>query len=170
MKEKEILTDFKDHEVILYAEKDDESFGPVRTGSFLAGNYLDELYNIWGSFEKQWCEKLLKREISPVARYKSLEELTLSELASRAGIPKRKVRKHLEYKHFLKATVKELQQYADVFNVPVANFFQVISTKQDATWNLGHNREAAKARPLTISQEKTANPLVVITNPEKTAS
>jgi hypothetical protein len=170
MKEKEIKTDFKAHEVILYAEKEDDTFGPVVSGSYLAANYLDELYSIWGKFEKQWCEKLLKMEISPVARYKSMEELSLSELASRAGIPRRKVRKHLAHKYFMKATVKELQQYADVFNVPVANFFQVIDTKQDGNWNLGHNREAAKARPLTISQEKTTNPLVVITNPEKTAS
>ena len=95
------------------------------------------------------------------------EELSVSELASRAGIPKRRVRKHMKFKHFLRATVDELYRYADVFNIPVANFFQIISTKQDVTWNIGHNVETAKARPLTISQEKTPNPLLVITNPEK---
>ncbi len=73
----------------------------------------------------------------------------------------------MKFKHFLRATVDELYRYADVFNIPVANFFQIISTKQDVTWNIGHNVETAKARPLTISQEKTPNPLLVITNPEK---
>jgi transcriptional regulator with XRE-family HTH domain len=169
MKEKEILTEFKDQQLILYAEKKDQTIGPVQTGSYIAANYLSELYSIWGSLEKKWCEQLLNREISPIARYRKLEELSVSELAARAGIPKRRVKRHLLHKHFMKATVRELQEYADVFNVPVANFFQVIETKQDGNWNLGHNREAANARPLTISQEKTTNPLVVITNPEKTA-
>lgn len=170
MKEKDILTNFKDHELILYAEKEDNSIGPVRTGSYLAGNYLDEFYKIWGKFEKALYEQLLNREISPIERYRELEELSLSELAARAGLPKRRVKKHLKHKYFLKARVEELQAYAEVFNVPVANFFQIISTKQDGSWNIGHNRDAARAKALTISQEKTANPLVVVTNPEKNES
>ncbi len=167
MKEKDIKTDFKDHQLILYAEKENQTIGPVQTGSYLAGNYLDEFYHIWGNFEKELFEKQIKQEISPIARYRSLEELSVSELAARASIPKQRVKRHMKYKHFLRAKVEELQRYADVFNVPVANFFQVISTKQDGSWNAGHNREVAKARSLTISQEKTSNPLLVITNPEK---
>lgn len=170
MKEKDILTDFEGHQLILYAEKDDDTIGPVQTGSYLAGNYLDEFYHIWGNFEKELFEQLVNKEISPIARYRSLEELSVSELAARAGLPKRRVKKHLKYKYFLKAKVEDLQRYADVFNVPVTNFFQIISTKQDGSWNLGHNVEAAKTRPLTISQEKTSNPLLVITNPEKNQS
>ena len=170
MKEKDILTDFEGHQIILYAEKDDDTIGPVQTGSYLAGNYLDEFYHIWGNFEKELFEQLVNKEISPIARYRSLEELSVSELAARAGLPKRRVKKHLKYKYFLKAKVEDLQRYADVFNVPVTNFFQIISTKQDGSWNLGHNVEAAKTRPLTISQEKTSNPLLVITNPEKNQS
>jgi transcriptional regulator with XRE-family HTH domain len=170
MKEKDILTDFKDHQLILYAEKEDHSYGPVQTGSYLAGNYLDEFHSIWGNFEKGLFEKLLKQEISPIERYRSLEELSLQELASRAGISRRKVKKHLKYKYFLKASVQELQRYADVFNIPVANFFQIILTKQDGTWNMGYDPASAKTKPLTISQEKTGNPLLVITNPEKTKS
>jgi hypothetical protein len=167
MKEKDILTDFKAHQLILYAEKEDDSIGPVLTGSYMAANYLDEFHHIWGNFEKELFEKLLNKEISPIALYKSLEELSLAELAARSGIPKRRVKKHLKYKPFLKAKVEELERYADVFNIPVANFFQIISTKQDGSWNMGHNLEATKSRPMTISQEKTSNSLLVITNPEK---
>jgi hypothetical protein len=170
MKEKDILTDFKDHQLILYAEKEDHSYGPVQTGSYLSGNYLDEFYRIWGGFEKELFEKLLEKEISPIERFRSLEELSVSELASRAGIPKRRVKKHLKYKYFLKARVGELERYAEVFNIPIANFFQIITTKQDANWNIGHNIEAAQASPLTISQEKTGNPFIVVTNPEKNES
>jgi hypothetical protein len=167
MKEKDIKTDFKDQQLILYAEKEDSSIGPVLTGSYLSGNYMDEFYKIWGSFEKELFEQVLSMKISPIARYKSLEELSLSELAARAGIPKRKVKKHLKYKYFLRAKVDDLLRYADVFNIPVANFFQIISTKQDAKWNIGYNIKVAKSKPMTISQEKTNNPLIVITNPEK---
>lgn len=170
MKEKDILTDFKDQELILYAEKEDQSIGPVLTGSYLAGNYLDEFYKIWGGFESSLFEKLQKREISPVAMYKTLEELSIQELAKRAGLSRRKVSRHLKYQHFLKASVGDLLRYADVFNIPVANFFQIISTRQDASWNIGFNQEEAKKKELTISQEKTGNPLLVITNPEKNES
>ena len=167
MKEKEIKIDFKEHQLILYAEKEDETIGPIITGSYMAKNHLSDFYQIWGKLEKDLFGQLLKREISPVARFKELEELTTAELASRTGLSKRKVKRHLINRHFLKATVEELKRYADVFNIPVANFFQVISTKQDGLWNMGYNAEAAKKIPLTITQEKTENPLVVITNPEK---
>jgi len=170
MKEKDIRTDFKDHQLILYAEKEDQTIGPVQTGSYLAGNYLDEFYQIWGKFEKKLFEQLMNQEISPVARYRELEELSVSELAARTGIPRRRVKRHLRPRHFRKARVEELLKYAEVFNIPVANFFQIIRTRQDENWNMGHNRKAAGSMPLTISQERTSNPLLVITNPEKNAS
>ena len=167
MKEKEIKVDFKPHQLILYAEKEDETIGPILSGSYMAKNHLADFYQIWGRLEAELFAKLVKKEISPIACFKELEELTTPELAARTGISKRKVKRHLTYRHFMKASVEELQKYADVFNIPVANFFQIISTKEDAKWNMGHNAEAAKKVPLTISQEKTENPLVVITNPEK---
>lgn len=167
MKEKEIKVDFKQHQLILYAEKEDETIGPIVSGSYMAKNHLADFYQIWGKLEKDLFEQLVKKKISPIACFQELEELTLAELAARTGLAKRKVKRHLTYRYFKKASVEELQKYADVFNIPVANFFQIISTKQDEKWNMGHNPEVAKKTPLTISQEKTENPLVVITNPEK---
>jgi hypothetical protein len=167
MKEKEIKIDFKPHQVILYAEKEDDTIGPVLSGSYMAKNHLADFHQIWGSLEKELFGKLIKREISPIVCFKELEELTTTELASRTGLSKRKVRRHLTYRHFMKANVEELQKYADVFNIPVANFFQIVATRQDGKWNMGYNAEAAKKAVLTISQEKTENPLIVITNPEK---
>ena len=120
---------------------------------------------IW---KKNTFALLLKKEISPIARFKELEELTTSELAARTGLSKRKVKRQLTHRHFLKASVEELQKYADVFNIPIANFFQIISTKEDGKWNMGYDAKAAKKLELTISQKTTENPLLVITNPEKT--
>lgn len=167
MKEKEIKVDFEAHQLILYAEKEDESIGPIVSGSYMAKNHLADFYQIWGSLEKELFARLVNREISPIVRFKELEELTTSELAARTGLTNRKVKRHLTYRHFLKASVEELQKYADVFNIPVANFFQIVSTKQDGAWNMGYNEEAAQKMALTISQEFTENPLLVITNPEK---
>lgn len=170
MKEKEIKIDFEDHQLIVYAEKEDDSIGPVLSGSYMAKNHLADFHDIWSSLEKELFGKLAKREISPIMRFKELEELTTAELASRTGLAKRKVKRHLSYRHFKKATVDELQKYADVFNIPVANFFQIVSTKQDGNWNMGYNARVANKMALTISQEHTENPLLVITNPEKNNS
>ena len=167
MKEKEIKIDFEEHQLILYAEKEDDTIGPVLSGSYMAKNHLADFYQIMGGLEKELFGKLLKGEISPIARFKELEELTTSELALRTGLRKRKVKRHLTNRHFMNATVEELQKYADVFNIPVANFFQIVSTKQDGKWHMGYNAKAAKKLALTISQELTENPLLVITNPEK---
>jgi len=168
MKEKDIKIDYKEHELILYAEKEDDSIGPIISGSYMAKNHLAEFHRIWSNIEKNTFALLLKKEISPIARFKELEELTTSELAARTGLSKRKVKRQLTHRHFLKASVEELQKYADVFNIPVANFFQIISTKEDGKWNMGYNPKAAKKMELTISQLTTKNPLLVITNPEKT--
>jgi len=170
MKEKEIKVDFKDHQLILYAEKDDDTIGPVLSGSYMAKNHLADFHEIWGNLEKDLFGKLLQKKISPIARFKELEELTTAELAARTGLSKRKVKRHLNHTHFMKASVEELRKYADVFNIPIANFFQIVSTKQDASWNIAYDPGAARKKALTISQEKTANPLLVITNPEKNQS
>jgi len=170
MKEKDIKIDYKAHQLILYAEKEDESIGPILSGSYMAKNHLAEFHRIWSNLERMTFAQLLKKEISPIARFKELEELTTSELAARTGLPKRKVKRQLTHRHFLKASVEELTKYADVFNIPVANFFQIISTKEDGNWNMGYNAEEAKKIELTITQEKCVNPLLVITNPVKNKS
>ncbi len=166
MKEKEILTDYKDHQVILYAEKADDSIGPVQTGSYVACYYIDEFLSLMGSLERSLFERLQKGEISPICLYMTLEELTVSELSLRVKIPLRRVKKHLTAEHFPSVKVNELRRYAEVFNIPVANLFQIIATKQDKKWRMGYNAGVEKAKPVLISQEETDNPYIVFTKPE----
>jgi hypothetical protein len=167
MKEKDILVDYQAHQVVIYAEKSDESIGPVQTGAYVTKNYIDEFFHIMGNLEKSLYEKLLNHEISPVYVFMTLEALTVSELASRVRLSKRKVMKHLTYKHFPNIRISELKKYAEVFNIPLANFFQIVSTKQDVKWRMGYNADQENAKPLTISQEKTNNPYIIYTKPEK---
>ncbi|MBN1416543.1 MAG: hypothetical protein JW973_15670 [Bacteroidales bacterium] len=166
MKEKDILTDYKDQQVILYAEKSDNSIGPVQTGSYVAGHYIDEFFYLMGKVEKTFYEKLLNEEISTICLYMTIEELTVTELALRAKIPLHRVKKHLTSRHFHSIRVSELKRYAEVFNIPVANLFQIISTRQDNKWRMGYKANVEEAKPVIISQEETKNPYVVITKPE----
>ena len=168
MKEKDILVDYEPHQLVLYAEKSDESIGPVQTGSYVAKNFVSEFLHIMGNFEKEFILKLQKQEISPLYFYMILEELTPSELALRAGLPKRKVKKHLQPQKFHSATVADLKKYADVLNIPVANFFQLIATAEDRKWKMGYLENSEISHEAFISQLKTQNPLLVISKIEKT--
>jgi hypothetical protein len=166
MKEKDILTDFKAHQVVLYAEKGDNSIGPVQTGSYVSRHYIDEFYYYMDKVENAILEKLRNNEISPIRLYMEIEDLTMSELAARVQLSKRKVKKHLLPEHFMNIRISELMRYADVFNIPVANFFQIISTRQDHEWRPGYKEDIENAKPVVISQQKTMNPFIVVTKAE----
>lgn len=163
MKEKEVLVDFKDHQLLLYAEKEDGSISPVQTGSYITKKYIDDFYEMTARIKEGLIEKLKKGEVSPVYYFMTIEELSVAELASRAGISKSSVRKHLTPKGFQKASVKYLECYSRVFNIPVANFFQIIETKEDKKWFIGYHEKAEKSESGLISQIETENPIVVKT-------
>jgi hypothetical protein len=163
MKDKDVLVDFKPQQLIIYAEKSDGSFSPVQTGSYMSKNHIDDFFGIADNLKKSLIERLRKGEISSIYYFMSVEELTIPELAARMGISKSRLRKHLDPKGFQKISVAMLKKYAEIFNIHVANFFQIINTKEDMKWYLGYNEEAAKSQHIFISQSKTDNPLIVET-------
>ncbi|MCK9617253.1 MAG: hypothetical protein M0R21_05400 [Lentimicrobiaceae bacterium] len=164
MKEKDIKVDFDPHKVIMYAEKEDNTYGQVLTGSYISKNYLDDFQQKQLHREEELLQQLQKGEISPVYYYMEIEGLTMAELASRAGISKRKARKHLNARKFGKTTVKDLLRYAEIFNIPLANFFQIIQTENDSRWK-AHFKEDKKI--LAIIQNKTSNPVIIETKIEE---
>jgi hypothetical protein len=129
MKEKDGYVDCPQQQVILYVEKDDGEYGPMQTGSFLTKNYLDDYELKRKHLEESLIQKVTNREISPVHFYMVLEDLTLSELASRVGFRKGKVRKHLEPKHFELLTPDIIQKYADVFDISSQELVNLVSKK-----------------------------------------
>lgn len=143
MKEKDVRVDYREHQLILYAEKKDGSYGPVRTGSYITKNYIDDFWLKRRNLEREYLEKVRAGEISPIACYMVLEELTPTELASRVKIPARKVKRHMTPGHFGEATVDELRRYCEVFNVPLVSMFQAI---------------VAGKKSLKIHEIKTENP------------
>jgi hypothetical protein len=117
MKEKDGYVDCPEQQMILYVEKEDGSYGPMQTGSFITANYIDDYFHKRKNLEKALLERISNGEISPVHYYMILEDLTLSELAARAGIWKWKVKRHLKPENFSSIRPELLERYATVFNV-----------------------------------------------------
>ncbi len=166
MKEKEGFVDFPDQQMIVYVEKDDGKYGPMQTGSYLSANYLDDYFGKRRNLEQGLREQLAAYRISPVKYYMVLVDLSLAELAARTGIRKSRVKRHLEPEPFGTATVAELARYAAVFNIPVANLFQVILVPagggQEAHYILEN-----RGGKYNVVQQPTANPGVVVTQFEE---
>jgi hypothetical protein len=168
MKEKDVISDYKVQKYILYAEKDDGSYGTVEGGSYMIENDLDDFWHKKRHLENTLRERLINNEITSIYYYMVLEEMTVSELASRAGIGKRRVKSHLKPENIRKISVDELQKYSRVFNVPVANFFQIIltSTGENPKYHFYHEDDNQKDS-YEVAQTETKNPGLIITKAEK---
>jgi hypothetical protein len=163
MKEEDVKVDFKEQQMMIYVEKQDGSIIPVQTGSYIAKKYIGDFHEMTDKLYTALTERLKKGEISPVYYFMTMEELSVAELASRAGISKSSVKKHLAPKGFQKANVQDLKRYADAFNIPIANFFQVIRTREDRKWYPGYRDDKEKSEAILISQVRTETPLIVET-------
>ncbi len=125
MKEKDSRVE-NEHQLILYVEREDQSFGPVQTGSYMVENYLEDLFEKKAKLKDARLQEVLAGKISPLAYYKDLVDIGEGDLAARVGVSRRKLRSHLTPEGFAKLTVPLLRSYATVFGVPVAQLFQVI--------------------------------------------
>jgi hypothetical protein len=126
MKEKDGTIDCPEQQVILYVEKEDGKYEPIQTGSYITKNFLDDYEQKRHHLEESLKKQVQSGEVSPIYYYMVLEDLTLSELAARAGIRKGKLKKHLEAIHFSEIPQDTLQLYADVFNVSVPEMLNLL--------------------------------------------
>jgi transposase-like protein len=115
MKEKDIYIDFKDHEIILYAEKEDESYGAVVCGSYAAKHCLGNFFDMKEKLDKSLREELSLGRISPIHYFMVMQDMGPRDLARRVGISLRKLRRHLSPDGFKKLDDTILQKYAVVF-------------------------------------------------------
>jgi hypothetical protein len=135
MKEKDGIIDCPQQQVILYVEKEDGKYEPMQTGSYITKNFLDDYELKRHHLEESLQKKVRSGEVSPIYYYMVLEELTLSELAARAGFRKRKVKKHLEAACFHTLPAETLQLYADVFNISVEDMLKLLVKPPDDSEN-----------------------------------
>lgn len=124
MKEKDSIID-NNHQLILYVEKDDQTYGPVQTGSYMVENYLEDFFDKKEKRRSQILHELIAGGISPIAYYKELVDIGEGDLARRAGISRRKLRLHMTPKGFARINVALLERYAVIFGIPVAHLFQI---------------------------------------------
>lgn len=146
MKEKDSKVDHS-HQLILYVEKDDRSYGPVQTGSYMADNYLDDFFEKKDKLKQARLYELLEGKISPLAYYKDLVEIGEGDLAARVGISRRKLKSHMTPEGFSGLTVSLLEKYAEIFGVPVAQLFQIVLCDDER---------------IELSYEETGMPQVII--------
>lgn len=81
---------------------------------------------------EQVRQRVLSGELSPIAYYMEKNIMDLKLLADYAGLPKRKVRKHLRPDHFNKLDDQILMRYAETFGVSVdmlRNFRETLKDK-----------------------------------------
>ncbi len=161
MKEKDAHIDYEPQQLVMYVEKEDGSYGPIQTGSYISKNYLDDFWDKMIRLRKSLLEKLKNNEITPIHFYKIIHDFNDVELARRAGLPVYKVKQHQKINSFKKAKVADLLKYAYAFDIPVSNLFQALVID-------GNNDDITdeNLNPVLLRQTKTKNSLVVITKIE----
>ena len=119
------------HQLVLYVERDDASYGPVQTGSYLAQEFIDDFFEKRERFRRDCLRRLEAGEISPVAYFSLILDLAEADLAARVRISRRAVRRHLTPAGFGEVDLRLASRYAEVFGVPLANLFQVIAAQDE---------------------------------------
>jgi transcriptional regulator with XRE-family HTH domain len=166
MKEKDIKVDYEPQQLIMYVEKEDGTYGPIQTGSFLSKNYLDDFWLKRINLEKKLSDQLINNEISPVYYYMILCELSVKDLASRVGISTYRVKRHLKAETFPNMRLSVLKRYANVFDVPVSNLLQLVLYEENEDMKSFFIKEK-EPELYDIEQCRTKNPFVVITKIKK---
>lgn len=162
MKEKDAYIDYEPQQLIMYVEKDDGSYGPMQTGSYISKNYLDDFWEKMIRLRQSLLEKLKNNEITPIYFYKIIHDFNDVELSRRTGIPVFKVKRHQKLKSFPKIRLSEMQKYAYAFDIPVSNLLQAIVVDDNEN-KAETNREK---QPILVKQSRTKNPFLVITKIE----
>ncbi|MFP4023361.1 MAG: hypothetical protein ACLFVR_02455 [Thiohalospira sp.] len=159
MKEKDAYIDYEPQQLVLYVEKEDGSYGPIQTGSYISKNYLDDFWAKMIKLRLSLLEKLKKNEITPVYYYKMIHDFNDLELSRRTGISLFKVKRHQNVNKFRKIKLADLQKYAYAFDIPIANLLQIITLDEQENMP---DAEENKSKSM-VKQTKTENPFVVIT-------
>ena len=147
MKEADVTVDYKKHQMVLYAEKSDHSYGPVVSGSYMAKNYVDVYWGERRKLEIEYLQKIRDGLVSPLAYYLELVEMAPAELAARAGVTAGDVKRHLQPKYFNQIDLALLGRYAQALGIPAANLLQIV---------------VPKSANIKINHQRTDNPLASI--------
>ena len=132
------------HQVVLFVERDDASYGPVQTGSYLAQEFIDDFFEKRERYRLDCLRRLEAGEVSAVWYYQQILDMAEADLAARVRVSRRAVRRHMTPAGFGEVDLRLAARYAEVFGVPLANLFQVIAA-QDERVQLTQQRTARSA-------------------------
>lgn len=122
VKEKDAIVDY-DQQQLVYVEREDGSYGALTTGAYVSKHYIDDYWQKQQKLRRRCREQLAAGEISPLEYHRLLTNVTADDLAVRAGVSARKVRRHLTPEGFGAVRLDEALRYAEVFGVPLAGLF-----------------------------------------------
>ncbi len=137
MKEKDLYIEFEPQQLVYYVEKEDDSYGPIISGSQLSANYLDDFWEKRIKLEEDLRKQIAANKITPVYYYMILQEMGPKDLAKRVKISYRKLQKLFNPKHFKKIKIEKVIKFAEIFNIPVSSMFQTYIIKETAKKTIG---------------------------------
>ena len=91
----------------------------------MAYNFIDDFQEKQRYFHEIYSQALLRGEISAIAYFMLMQELTVSEVADRTRLSAGQAKRHMSPKHFETLTVA--QAYAALFGIPVVKLFAFIA-------------------------------------------
>ena len=150
MKEKDARVDCDKHQIMLYVEKEDGSYGAVQTGAYMVKNHIDDFNMKRRNLEQSLWDSVAGGRISMVEYYRVLREMSPADLAARVGIRTSQVRKHMTVQGFEKLRLGVARRYAEVFGIEIADLFQKIVQPQPHMMR-------------RVRHQSTQNPFVTIT-------
>lgn len=144
MKEKDLYVDFEAQKSVYYVEKEDDSYGPIISGSHLSANYLDDFWEKKKNLENKLRHQIMEGEISPIYYYMILQEIGEKDLAKRVGLSLKKLQKAYKPEYFENLSVKKIRLLAEVFNIPAAALFQNLLIKEEDRDKLSTEQSISK--------------------------
>jgi hypothetical protein len=120
------------YEDICYALDENGNYTVVPTTGWQPKT--DAMLQAWDVIHEkveQARQLVLSGELSPIAYYMEKNLMDVKLLADYAGLPKRKVRKHLKPDQFEKLDIEILKRYTETFGISVETLLNFRETLKD---------------------------------------
>jgi len=117
VKEKDAFIDSDVQNIVMYVEKEDGSYGGLKTGAYMVNTQIDEYRNRRQKLIDASRRRMQNGEISPVGFFIEIGGMTLADVAARVSVTRARVRKHMTAAGFETMTIGLARAYAEVFGV-----------------------------------------------------
>ncbi len=127
-------------------EPDESGRCSARLGESAFEEEIDVYYQQQQILVERLVPMVLAGEVSPLAAYMELHRMTPEDAAPRLRLRRGVVRSHMTRRGFERATVETLSRYARLFDVSVADFFQITHLAEGLAADVEHGPGRVVAR------------------------